>query len=131
MKKPPLKQTILSASLATIFAKQGESAQQQAKTARISLLNFECSPEDRLIITDIATRAVAMARVYGVTADHMLCAMDVTAVHCNGQPLKLLQLLLSDDNDFSHDITLIDRALDRKTGKMHSDAKLRFALNNS
>lgn len=116
-----MKQTILSASIASIF--------KNAATDKIKreALRFDCSPEDFLLMQDIASRGAAMAKSHGVIIDWTLALMDICAVHRNGQPLKLLQFLLSGDGDFAHDFTMIGISIDRSTGKLHNSAKLIFA----
>lgn len=44
--------------------------------------------------------------------------MDITAVHANGNPLKLAELLATDDFNFTHDVFGITRHIDRETGKL-------------
>jgi len=53
-------------------------------------------------------------------------AMDITACHCNGNPLRLDELLASDDFNFTHDVLGISRHLNRDTGKL-SDFSPRFS----
>jgi hypothetical protein len=53
--------------------------------------------------------------------------MDLTAVHANGCPLRLGDLLASDTFEFIHDIVGIERHVDRKTGKLRGFFVPRYA----
>lgn len=90
-------------------------------------INFKCSPEDGALIGLIVKRGIEMGREFNVPLDHLTMAMDITACHCNGTPLKLLQMLMSDPSDFSHDLLGITRFIDRKTGKLCGGFVPRFA----
>lgn len=92
-----------------------------------SEINFNCSPQDGALIGQIVKRGIDMGVEYGVKLDHLTMAMDITTCHCNGTPLKLLQFLMSDPSDFSHDLLGITRFIDRKTGKMREGFSPRFA----
>lgn len=94
-------------------------------------LSFDCSLNDKILIGKIVQRATEMASQAGVKEgiDFMTLAMDITACHCNGTPIKLLQLLMSSPEDFSHDVTGIGRFIDRNTARLMNDFQLRFAEN--
>lgn len=92
-----------------------------------STLDYNCSPQDILLIGKIAQRGVEMGAEVGVGIDYRLAMQDIATVHCNGTPLKLWQFLASDPNDFSHDFTAIGRWLDRKTGRLGGGVRLLFA----
>ena len=49
---------------------------------------------------------------------HMDAMMDIEACHSNGCPLRLNELLATDDGNFGHDVFGIRRHLDRETGKL-------------
>lgn len=53
--------------------------------------------------------------------------MDLSAVHANGNPLRLDDLLAADDFNFAHDILGIRRNLDRETGKLENFFSPRFS----
>jgi hypothetical protein len=44
--------------------------------------------------------------------------MDITAIHCNGTPLRLADLAAADDFGFFHDVYGINRHIDRDTGTL-------------
>lgn len=46
--------------------------------------------------------------------------MDIEAVHCNGNPLRLNDLLDAPNFDFAHDVFGIQQHLDRRTGKLQN-----------
>lgn len=52
--------------------------------------------------------------------------MDFTAVHANGCPLRLDDLLKADDFNFMHDAFGICRHLNRETGKLEDMFSPRF-----
>ena len=91
-------------------------------------LTFECTSEDFYLIGKITQRCYEMAKAHGVEIDYMICQMDITACHCNGTPLKLLQLLMSDNGDFAHDFCGIGNNIDRSTGKLLNFFVPRFSL---
>lgn len=91
-------------------------------------LIFQASIEDMYWISMIVTRGLTLAQQHGVQLDHLTAAMDITVVHCNTVPLKLAQMAMSGDEDFSHDFLGIGMHIDRKTGMLKNDFKLRFAV---
>ena len=50
--------------------------------------------------------------------DKTILAMDIALVHTHGCPLNLLQLLMSSNDDITHDVLGIGLHVDRKTGKL-------------
>lgn len=101
------------------------------------VISFATSREDAELIWDIARRAVETARkvlmrsrgrIDGDLVNAQLWAMDITAVHCNGRPLRLRELYLADDFNFSHDVFGIHRHLDRETGELGWCFVPRFAV---
>jgi hypothetical protein len=53
--------------------------------------------------------------------------MDIEAAHCNGNPLKLKELLEADDSNFMHDVLGIRRHINRKTGELEDCFVPRYA----
>lgn len=89
------------------------------------ILNWKISKEDHDLIVKIAERAEVIARRVGKIAKGQSALpnrrdvlMDVTAVHANGNPLRLAELLKADDSNFIHDVFGIHAYLDRETGKL-------------
>lgn len=80
------------------------------------MVKFETTKKDAKLIHLIAKRAIDE----GIYAPRNLMEadMDITAVHCNGNPLRLEELLGADKFNFDHDIYGIRNHIDRKTGKL-------------
>lgn len=100
------------------------------------MVNFNVSCEDAAVIQEIAGRAVKQMRktltaLNGRVESEMLrvqdWAMDVTAVHANGCPLRLRELALADEFNFAHDVFGIRRHLNRETGRLGRHFVPRFA----
>src|SRR5688500_17681889 len=100
------------------------------------MVSFDVNREEAAVIWDIAHRAVQQIRktlvaTTGRVESEMLrvkdWAIDVTAVHENGCPLRLRELLLADDLNFAHDVFGIRRHLDRDTGHLRGYFVPRFA----
>jgi hypothetical protein len=91
-------------------------------------ISFTCSDEDRLAASLIAQRAVAL---WLVLADRKIkkidVSMDIIATHCNGNPLRLRDLLAADDFNFTHDVGGIMRHLDRETGALMDHFRPRYS----
>lgn len=82
------------------------------------MISFKTSKYETGLLSQITTRAVAMAIRYGVDYTHQTCVMDLCACHANGNPLDLDAMLKMPDSDFAHDIFGIRRHIDRRTGKL-------------
>ena len=106
----------------------GGSMKTDKKPTHTKGPSFEIKSADRALIADIAGRAVKLAREYDVAYDFMSAAMDITACHANGNPLRLQDLLDADDGNFGHDVFGIRRHLDRETGKLEGFFSPRFSL---
>jgi hypothetical protein len=92
----------------------------------MAMVRFDSTPEDQKIIKEIARRA---AQEMGV--DFTETEMDITAVHLNGCPLRLQDLLDAPAFHFAHDIRGIGRHLDRRTGALTDFFLPRFAAPRS
>ena len=82
--------------------------------------SFEVTKQDAAIIHKIAVRANNVAKDIGFKYPVQDAAMDITAVHANGNPLRLQRLLDADKFNFAHDIAGIRNCLDRDTGKLNN-----------
>ena len=91
-------------------------------------INFDTSRIDSRVIFEIAGRAMGLhvAR-QGDPFTKLDIAMDISAVHCNGCPLRLETLRDADDFNFAHDILGIRRHLDRETGQLRDEFSPRFS----
>ena len=82
-------------------------------------VSFECGRDELITIHKITRRAARLAERVGIyDLDYMQLEMDITAAHCNGNPLDLDRLLLADDTNFGHDVFGIRKYIDRSTGKI-------------
>ena len=81
-------------------------------------IRWDVSKEDASLILDIAQRAEPLFARQGLPFNRAQFVMDVTAVHRNGCPLKLRDLLASEALDFSHDIAGIRKHINRATGQL-------------
>jgi hypothetical protein len=95
---------------------------KMAKTA--TLPSFEVSRLDASVIAQIADRALGLGVPGWAKLDF---AMDITACHANGNPLRLQALLDADDFNFMHDVLGIRRHLDRDTGRLLNHFSPRFS----
>ena len=93
-------------------------------------VKFSCSKREALIIAKIAARGTAMAKKFGrkdLAKDPASQVMDITAVHCNGNPLRVQEFLDADDFNFGHDFFGIVNNIDRSTGKLSGNFLPRFS----
>ena len=111
---------------ASLYSKQAD--QTVTQDANLPALNFDMTREDSALIGQIVKRGIEMSVEFGTAFDHQTAAMDIAAAHCNGTPLKLLQLLMSSPDDFSHDFCGIGLHIDRRTAKFRNGFKPRFAV---
>jgi len=88
------------------------------------MINWNISQQDARIILEISRRAVQEK----LSLSAQDTAMDITATHLNGCPLRLKDLLFAESFDFIHDIEGICRHLDRDTGKLRNHFTPRYAV---
>jgi len=96
-------------------------------------VSFDVSTADRAIIRKISTRAIKLIQGLNLGArlpSRTDIAMDITATHANGLPLRLSDMLDADNFSFLHDISHISKHLDRETGKLTGHFRPRFAAPN-
>jgi hypothetical protein len=99
------------------------------------MVNFSGNKEDYEIAEKIAERVyndvLELSRSEGVVLASLRTRldweMDVMAVHLNGCPLRLKDLLEADDFNFAHDLYGIYRHLNRETGKLEDCFLPRFS----
>jgi hypothetical protein len=75
----------------------------------------------------IADRAVALYAQHDIRVERLDTLLDVMAVHKRVQPLRLDDLLAADDFNFIHDITGINRHLDRENYALTDGFSPRFS----
>jgi uncharacterized protein DUF6874 len=91
-------------------------------------VSFACSDSDRRTANKIAYRAIKMYEQFKIKDRTLLdIEMDIIATHCNGNPLRLDDLLNADDFNFMHDISGIATHLNRDTGKLEDFFRPRFS----
>lgn len=82
-------------------------------------ISFHVSAEDAELIDKIVVRGRRLDnKRLGKGPTRLHCVMDLTAIHANGTPLRLADLLAADDFTFTHDWFGIRRNLDRETGTL-------------
>ena len=75
--------------------------------------NWNANFQDTIAIANIAQRAL---KEHLITRNELIeLEMDLTALHLNGTPMKLRELLKASAVDFEHDIIGIRRYIDRRT----------------
>jgi len=127
MNTPPFKRNGIAIPLAS-FSQPAPAAFGGAPE---HMLEARCSQQDFSLAVAIMKRAVEMAKEYQTFLDPNQCLMDIVVCHCNGCPLHLLRLLMSDPEDFSHDVLGIAVHIDRKSGRLCHGFIPRFAVNQN
>lgn len=94
----------------------------------MTAINWNASKEDIDIIFAIVDRAIeSIKKNTGRELDRVSLAMDLTATHLNGTPLRLADLLAADEYNFAHDVVGIINNMNRRTGKPENCFLPRFA----
>ena len=92
-------------------------------------VSFTCTRSDFQLIEKIVNRALALcAQLGGDPCQRQDLMMDVIAVHVNGTPLRLRELLWADDASFGHDVFGIRRFLNRDDATLTQCFTPRFAV---
>lgn len=68
----------------------------------------------------IAGRFLKLAKKQKLKYKKLDVIMDIDACHCNGNPLRLADLLAASDFDLIHDVGGITAHIDRRTGKLRN-----------
>jgi hypothetical protein len=98
-----------------------------ARKSKIDQVSFTCPEADRKIIRAIARRTRDLLLTLGVDRPALDIDMDIVATHCNGNPLRLADLLAADDFNLMHDVSGIARHLNRENGKLENCFLPRFS----
>lgn len=80
-------------------------------------VNFNTTENEDELIIEITKRVHVLHP--GVFCQLNL-QMDLTACHCNGNPIDFEKLLSFDDFNFNHDIFGITNCINRRTGKLEN-----------
>lgn len=95
-------------------------------------VSFKASAKDRELIRVIVDRAMASewmaSRTDRRVNERMHLQMDITAVHANGNPLRLAELLQADEFNFIHDLDGIRNCIDRETAQLRRNFVPRFSV---
>lgn len=89
------------------------------------MISWNVTAEEHDIIVAIAKRVLHENQDYPDSQQTLV--MDLTAVHANGTPLKLRELLDAEAFDFTHDIYGIRRHINRGNGKLENCFLPRYA----
>lgn len=89
-------------------------------------IEWKASAEDTELLKGIAYRAWELLSAKKQAADLKRITMDLTVCHLNGCPLRLNDMRWATDLDLMHDVALIFRHINRKTGKLTGFALPRF-----
>jgi hypothetical protein len=99
------------------------------------MINWKASKSEYSLAAEIAKRATELyEEVEGPVSQqqsasfHRSTLMDIIAVHANGCPLRLQELLRASRFEFSHDVFGIRRHLNRETGQLGDYFLPRFAV---
>lgn len=98
----------------------------RGSTKKKAQIEWKACPEDTDLLKQIAFRAWELLGQKRSAADLERICMDLTACHLNGCPLRLNDMLWGNDLDLMHDITLIYKHIDRRTGKLTGFALPRY-----
>ena len=92
----------------------------------MSQVSFAVGKRDRALIDKIVARALRLYEEIEVEVpDRLTLTMDLTAAHCSN-PLRLADLLVADNFNFTHDVAGIHRHMDRSTGELTDHFSPRF-----
>ena len=86
----------------------------EANKLTIGMVKFNTTKEEAALITKIVERA----KKNDVSINKLNSILDITATHCNGNPLRLATFLHADNFNFNHDFYGIRENLDRNSGKL-------------
>lgn len=77
------------------------------------MISFKVSAKDKVLINQIVGRLFRVGPNLASTHSREHWQMDITAVHANGTPLRLEDLLKASDIELFNELNLIDVNLDR------------------
>lgn len=90
------------------------------------MINWNCSRYDTTLIREIVRRAAVESATLPSKEWIRNAEMDITAVHCNGVPLRLDEWRKADSFNFWHDFSGIANCIDRTTGELTNHFLPRF-----
>lgn len=89
-------------------------------------VSFDCTVREQAIVKRIAKRAYDLRKKYAdadtlkLLPKQIDTRMDLLATHANGCPMDFVKLEAADDFNLLHDVSGIDRHLNRGTGKLEN-----------
>ena len=89
------------------------------------MIHWNVTKDESELIAEIVARAATLAPSFDF--DHLEMTMDITAAHKNGCPLDLASLLAAEPFDFWHDVSGIQRHINRETGALEDCFLPRYA----
>ena len=92
------------------------------------MIKWTYHKETAEVISKIARRAMAMAKLHDIQYNQMTAVMDINACHSNGNPLHLTDLLNADDFNFAHDVFGIRNNINRDNGKLENCFVPRYSV---
>ena len=78
--------------------------------------NWDATREEMDLVDQIIIRAHGLIALDA--EESLSLRMDIIATHLNGCPLRLLELLIADEDDFLNDVVGIGNNMDRNTGTL-------------
>lgn len=91
-------------------------------------VSFEATRAEFTLIVRICERYEARLRKLEIAVpERSDLLMDITAAHCNGCKLKLVELLEAEDFDFAHDVSGIRSHINRENGRLEGQFLPRYA----
>ncbi|OPZ91785.1 MAG: hypothetical protein BWY74_01847 [Firmicutes bacterium ADurb.Bin419] len=86
----------------------------------MKVLNFKVTEDEAYTIAQITRRALSEIKGLDGAVVPRSVLMDISATHCNGNPLDLEALLNAPYEDFAHDILGIQSNINRRTGELEN-----------
>ena len=114
------------------FKDDNENLLNRIKESENSM-NWTLEPGDKKFITAIADKFLALVKNYEYSDKYAKqdIILDIATVHLNCKKLKLQEFAETEDSfSLIHDISLIKKYLNRKTGQIDGDFLLAFAVSN-
>jgi hypothetical protein len=96
-------------------------------TTKAVEVKFDANRVDFDTITKIVDRAWDLPWLRHSYDSRLDLHMDISAVHANGNPLRLQDLLEADDFNFAHDLSGIRNCLNRATGRLDRGFSPRYS----
>lgn len=93
----------------------------------MSTVTFRRTFDDEKLIQKIVGRIARNDERFHTAEQKLALQMDITACHCNGNRLRLEELLKAEDHHFTHDVYGIYNNIDRTTGTLKNHFTPRYS----